>query len=432
MAVMQHSIIFGGVNSADYGIYIGGEGTFNAPQRDVEMISIPGRNGAFALDKGRFENIEVTYTAINQESDLATFSQKLEAFRNAICALRGYQRLEDTFHTAEYRMATYIGGLEISPIKYNTASEFEITFNCKPQRYLKSGETAVTVASGNRLTNPTLFPASPLLMAEGYGKISFNGYEIVLINSVLGQIALRGYSRKTFTDNSATISGSFTFDRNLVETGDTISVSGRHYAASPVESCDATAAFKIPKNTAILPGTHTDSNVVQSGFSQGKYVTGEEAVTLSIDTNPTTFTVGTASTFTASSAYNFEAITNQSGTGKVKVAVTIAYNGNNKITTTMRREIVSDTLGIMSFLNPYSYYVRSAVTADSTVSLLGHPTYIDCDIGEVYRLEGTQTISLNGYVDLGSKLPQFKPGSNTITTDNTITSLQIIPRWWKV
>ena len=84
MAVMRNSIIFGGVDSADYGIYIGGEGTFNAPKRDAEMISIPGRNGAFVLDKGRFENIEVKYSAFNYEPDLATFSANLDAFRNAI------------------------------------------------------------------------------------------------------------------------------------------------------------------------------------------------------------------------------------------------------------------------------------------------------------------------------------------------------------
>ena len=118
MAVMRHSITFGGVNSADYGIYIGGEGTFNAPERDVEMISIPGRDGAFALDKGRFENIEVKYTVINQEPDLATFSANLEDFRNAICSQRGYQRLEDTFHPDEYRMAVFADKFEVKPIEY--------------------------------------------------------------------------------------------------------------------------------------------------------------------------------------------------------------------------------------------------------------------------------------------------------------------------
>ena len=36
---IENSITFGGVNSADYGIYISGEGVFNAPKRDVEMIN---------------------------------------------------------------------------------------------------------------------------------------------------------------------------------------------------------------------------------------------------------------------------------------------------------------------------------------------------------------------------------------------------------
>lgn len=142
---IDNSITFGGINSADFGIYISGEGVFNAPQRDVEMISVPGRNGAIALDRGRFQNIEVTYPAFNYEADYDTFQQQLSDFRNAICAQKGYNRLSDTFHPDEYRMATYLSGLEVKPIKYNTASEFNIVFNCKPQRYLTSGEEEIDV-----------------------------------------------------------------------------------------------------------------------------------------------------------------------------------------------------------------------------------------------------------------------------------------------
>ena len=56
-------LTFDGVDSTQYGVYITGEAVYNAPMRDVEMIEIPGRNGAYALDKGRFTNIEVTYPA---------------------------------------------------------------------------------------------------------------------------------------------------------------------------------------------------------------------------------------------------------------------------------------------------------------------------------------------------------------------------------
>ena len=148
MAVMRQSIIFGGVNSADYGIYIGGEGTFNAPKRAVELVSVPGRNGAIAIDQGHYENITVTYSAFNYEADLATFRQQLTDFRNAIASLKGYQRLQDTFNPDEYRLAMFVDGIEIKPIMYNTAAEFDIVFNCKPQRYLVSGEEEIEVARG--------------------------------------------------------------------------------------------------------------------------------------------------------------------------------------------------------------------------------------------------------------------------------------------
>ena len=57
------TLTFDGVSSRTYGVYITGEAVYNAPKRSVEMIEIPGRNGSFAFDKGRFENIEVTYPA---------------------------------------------------------------------------------------------------------------------------------------------------------------------------------------------------------------------------------------------------------------------------------------------------------------------------------------------------------------------------------
>ena len=56
-------LVFDDIDSRDYGIYITGEAVFNSPERDVEMIEIPGRNGTYALDKGRFHNIEVSYPA---------------------------------------------------------------------------------------------------------------------------------------------------------------------------------------------------------------------------------------------------------------------------------------------------------------------------------------------------------------------------------
>ena len=60
------------------------------------------------------------------------------------------------------------------------------------------------------------------------------------------------------------------------------------------------------------------------------------------------------------------------------------------------------------------------------------PVYIDLDIGEAYKVKNNEVVSVNKRVQMPAVLPSLKPGSNTITYDNTITSFKVAPRWWKV
>lgn len=179
MAVMQNNIVFGGVNSADYGIYISGEGVFNSPKRDAEFVSVPGRDGDILIDHGRFENINVTYPAFIYKSDLSSFTQNIRNFRNALCSLRGYQRLTDSIITGEFRLATFVDDFEVKPIEYNTAAKFDITFNCKPQRFLTSGETSRSyTANSVTISNPTSFDSKPLITITGTGTANINGVNV--------------------------------------------------------------------------------------------------------------------------------------------------------------------------------------------------------------------------------------------------------------
>ena len=411
-----NSITFGGVNSADFGIYISGEGVFNAPKRDVEMIKIPGRNGEFALDNGRFENIEVTYPAFNFEpDDYDTFMQNLSDFRNAICAQRGYQRLTDTFHPDEYRMATYIGGLEIKPVKYNTASEFNIVFNCKPQRWLTSGETAVTVSSGGTLTNPTLFEASPLLEATGYGVIGFNGYEIDFGGVPYGEIVI-GETGSYSLSSTATV----TLDTTLLNSGDAI-----HPEA---KECEIRLALQYAGSKRFR-----DYSVVSSTNALGTDigVTSPMGVKklLIMDLYPDLgdgFVYGTAKTITSSAVYTYK-MTGDSTAYTETVSVTIAYGGADTYT-------VSGTF--TGTLPPDVSITSRRLTAPTmygdSSQIITDPIFIDCDLGEAYIVENGVYRSLNQYIDLGSELPKLASGSNTVTFDNTITQLKVTPRWWKV
>lgn len=425
---------FDGESSRSYGVYITGEAVYNAPERSVEMIEIPGRNGSFALDKGNFTNIEVRYPAGIYADNEQDFAEAVSDFRNFLCSKKGYCRLTDEYNPSEYRMAIYKSGLEVTPATLK-AGEFEIVFDCKPQRWLTSGEEEVNMVDGGSITNPTLFESSPLLMAEGYGNISFNGYEIELINGLLGNIQLIDRTQKTYTTNGMTISGFSTFDTSLVEDGDTITVIGRPYSASPEAAAYALAFFNFSASYDYIDNiTHSDTNTVRSSCSAGYDALGNEVITLSLYAIPATFTAGTSGTFTATSQYNFTTMNgSQTGQGALSVTLTIDYDGDNKITTTMVRQIVTDTLGVISYQNSIlSKYMRMEVYADSSVRLLGDPTYVDCDLGEVYKVEGNTIVGLNRYVDLGSKLPKLSPGENGFSFDVTITDLKVVPRWWKV
>ena len=138
-----NSFQFGDVDSKDYGVYISGDSVYDSPARSVDLVQVPGRNGALALDNGYYENIEVTYPAGSFGTSQEEWREKMLGIRNALAAQRGYQRLIDTYHPEHYRLGMFFAGISASPVQYNRAGQFPIRFNCKPQRFLISGDTPV-------------------------------------------------------------------------------------------------------------------------------------------------------------------------------------------------------------------------------------------------------------------------------------------------
>ena len=136
---MRHNVIFGGVDFAENGVWLSGSGTFSAPQRDVTMVSVPGRNGDLIIDNGKWNNITVTYPCFIRDN----FDQNMAAFRSLMCSKLGYQKLEDSYHPDEYRLGAFSEGLFPTMRQRNKGGEFDVVFNCKPQRFLKSGETPI-------------------------------------------------------------------------------------------------------------------------------------------------------------------------------------------------------------------------------------------------------------------------------------------------
>ena len=175
---MRQWFIFNGKSSKDFGVYISGLNTFGAPERDVDIISISGRNGDLTIDNGRYKNIDVSYPAFIFDR----FDNNIEGLRNFLLSQSGYKRLEDTYHPNEYRLARYKSGLTPKVIDELYAGEFDLTFDCYPQRYLKSGDQIITMTADGSLFNEYAQIAKPIIRAYGTGSFTV-GDVTVTINS---------------------------------------------------------------------------------------------------------------------------------------------------------------------------------------------------------------------------------------------------------
>lgn len=182
-----HDVYFNGKSLADFGVHVSGTGVFNGPEEDYESVEIPGRNGDLHIFNGRFKNVELTYKAwiagdrwVPGE-ERQDFIMNVRQFRNHMLKSRGYQRLEDTYHPDEYRFAMFKGPFTTEPIMLQ-AGEFDLTFDCKPQRYLKLGEKKIELKKTGNINNPTDFDALPFIRVYGYGSLQIND-TIITISS---------------------------------------------------------------------------------------------------------------------------------------------------------------------------------------------------------------------------------------------------------
>jgi len=233
-----HDVFFNGKSLADFGLHVNGTDVFNSPEEDVESVEVPGRNGDLHIFNERFKNVELKYhgfvagnsfgnvsryrqkaqvsnipyfnlskdeVAKNAETMQSEFMANMRSLRNYLLANRGYRRLEDTYHPDEYRLARFTGKIETSALQLK-AGEVDLTFDCKPQRFLKSGDFAITYTKSGSIFNPTFFTALPKLRVYGKGTLTI-GDTIITILSTLpySYVDIDCEVQDAFYENGSTI-----------------------------------------------------------------------------------------------------------------------------------------------------------------------------------------------------------------------------------
>lgn len=187
-------IFYNGKSSLDYGIIVEHIPTTEFPEKDYEVIHIPGRNGDVYIDNDCYKNVTHSYDiATIADCPNKSFSYVTNQVSNWLHSASGYARLEDTYEPEYYRMAVYKESNIFQNI-YNDAGRTTITFECKPQKYLKIGDNALIFEEVNTVytfRNPTMYKSSPIITVYGSGSVSFtiNG-QTISINNLDGFVTI--------------------------------------------------------------------------------------------------------------------------------------------------------------------------------------------------------------------------------------------------
>lgn len=203
-------IIFNNKSSADCRIQVAHPPGYAYPERDYTVTHIPGRNGDIIQDNGCYKNVERTYEVSFDapNEDFATYANAVSAWLHSTT---GYARLEDSYEPNYYRMATYQES-NIFENLYNQAGTATIVFECKPQRFLKTGDNTIAIQNSLTIMNPTGFEAYPLFKVTGTsGVLTVNGNSITFAsidNFVILDCELQDAYKENINKNS-TISGTF-------------------------------------------------------------------------------------------------------------------------------------------------------------------------------------------------------------------------------
>lgn len=172
--------IANGISSKDFDVYLTDAGTYGIAERDTSKISIQGRNGDLILDNGRYKNKKMTYPAII----IKDFAENFQNLLDFLVSQKGYIKLEDSFLPDIYVMARYSG--ETNPKKMVIDSKkgsFILTFDRKPQKFLKEGDRAITLTTNGNIYSKYNQDALPIIRAYGTGTFSIGGVAIQITSA---------------------------------------------------------------------------------------------------------------------------------------------------------------------------------------------------------------------------------------------------------
>lgn len=176
MSMKRNYFVFDGKNSAEFNAFIATSKAFDGAEHDEEVVEIPGRNGALVFSNGRYKNFVAEVACYIPQN----MQVNVDGLRSFLARKYGYHRYEEAIKPDEFRMARFIGPFSLSASD-RVGAAFTLSFDMKPQRFLKSGEIPVTYTGAGEIYNVTEYDARPLIRCYGQsGTVTVGGIRVTV------------------------------------------------------------------------------------------------------------------------------------------------------------------------------------------------------------------------------------------------------------
>lgn len=187
------NIWFNGKPATEYGVrQIEVYPEYNRPERKADIFEVPGRSGNVVFLQDAWNEIEKEYEIYTGDGSRGSVPKEFCNISEWLNSADGYARLEDTYEPEIFRLAYCLGAYETENA-LNRHGRATLTFNCRPERFLKSGEQPIEItASSKAIKNPTIYKAKPLFIvtctdsAEA-ATIRVGNYRIFLNKAPIGE-----------------------------------------------------------------------------------------------------------------------------------------------------------------------------------------------------------------------------------------------------
>lgn len=364
---------------------------FPTPEKDVTTFEVPGRSGDLIVDYGSYKNVELTVEiAIDGAAVDSDFITLYDALRAAIMVQNGYQRLEDSLYPNEYRVARAV---KCERDQSDTQSGKAVfTFDAKPQRYLTSGEeVALTVEptpAGNVVTYGI---GSDIIVPEffsQYGLMTMTADEWAVID--LSAITGAHYLRVYYTTAQTSVVPCM-----YVNQGSVLISEDDYHGGNLLNY------MRQADGQTIYDFAHTP-NAVEVVFPRTNMLRWEVS-----DANDSIL---------AESAGGSGTLTPAAGVMDFSPLIDIEVPGE-----IVSRVAVIGDAGIITFNTP-------ATINDQTIT----DVLIDCETLNAYTVINNAVYNLNPYVTLEGDFVLSGNAPTVISIEGGITSLSVIPKWWKL